>query len=194
MKVIGFDCGGVLLTDSWNPRVTAREFNIPQSELLSRIEENHKPLERGIISEHDFLTRVLKDYELSIEVVKKKIRKSMRVLFPENFDLIKELRENYEIVMMNNECQDWNAYRVRRFKLNSLFDRIFSSCDLGRAKPDKAYYRVVLEKLGIKPRDLVFIDNIKENVKSAEELGINSIHFRSPSQLKRRLAEIGIKM
>lgn len=193
VRIIGFDCGGVLLTDSWDPEKISEKFGIPSEELWRRTLENLKPLERGRISEEDFLTRVLRGYELSRGEVKREIRGQMRVLFPENFDLIRKLRGKYELALMNNECTEWNDYRMRRFKLEELFDHIFSSCELGKAKPDEGYYREVLRRLRVGPGDLVFVDNTERNVKSSKGLGINSIRFESPGQLRREFAKLGIK-
>lgn len=192
VRVIGFDCGGVLLTDSWNPDKISKKFGIPSKVLWRRTWENLNPLERGRISEEDFLTRVLRSYELSLEGVRREIRSQMRVLYPENFDLIRKLRGKYDLALMNNECREWNRYRMRRFKLEELFDHVFSSCKLGKAKPDEGYYREVLGRLGVEPGDLVFVDNTERNVRSAEGLGIRSISFESPGQLRKELAKIGV--
>lgn len=194
VKVIGFDCGGVLLADSWSPDEISEEFGVPHGALWDRTQENLKPLGRGEISVDDFLTRVLKDYGLPMEKVKKMVRRRMHVMFPENFELIRNLKGSYELVLMNNEGLEWNRYRVRKFKLDKLFDHIYSSCDLGVAKPDEEYYREVLRRLGVEPRDLVFIDNMERNIKSARKQGINSILFESPSQLRQKLIRLGVKL
>lgn len=192
VRVIGFDCGGVLLTNSWDTEEISKKFGFPSRELWRKAWENAKPLKRGWISEEDFLTKVLDDHVSSIGKVKREIRRQMYILHPENFDLIRKLKEKYELALMNNECREWNYYRMRRFKLEELFDHIFSSCDMGVAKPDEGYYREVLRRLRVEPRNLLFVDDTKENVRSAERLGIRSIRFESPSQLKGELAKLGI--
>ncbi|MEA1905121.1 MAG: HAD family phosphatase, partial [Candidatus Hadarchaeota archaeon] len=189
----GFDCGGVLLTDSWDPERISEKFDIPTREIWRRTWENIKPLERGRISEEDFLKKVLKGHEFSLEEVKREIRSRMRVLFPENFDLIRKLRGKYDLALMNNECKEWNLYRVSEFKLDEFFDHAFSSCDLGVAKPDEGYYREVLRGLGVEPGDLVFIDNTERNVASAEKLGVRSLRFESSDQLKGELTKLGVR-
>lgn len=193
MKFIGFDCGGVLPTNSWVPERISKKFGNPLMEIWGRTWENLKLLERGRISEEDFLKSVFESHGVSLKEVKREIRRQMHVLFPENFSLIKKLGKRYELALMNNECMEWNRYRFRKFKLDEYFDHIFSSCDMGVAKPDEDYYREVLRRLKAKPGDLIFIDNTKKNVKVAKELGIHSIHFRNPDQLKEELEKLGVK-
>jgi len=41
-------------------------------------------------------------------------------------------------------------------------------------------------------RDAVFIDDVPPNAAAASALGIHGIHFRSPEQLRRDLADCGL--
>jgi len=56
-------------------------------------------------------------------------------------------------------------------------DKIFVSYELGLLKPDKAIYQSVLAKLNVKPEEVIFIDDKRENVEAAKSLGINGIVF-----------------
>ena len=56
-------------------------------------------------------------------------------------------------------------------------DKTFVSYELGLLKPDKAIYQSVLAKLNVKPEEVIFIDDKRENVEAAKSLGINGIVF-----------------
>jgi len=49
-----------------------------------------------------------------------------------------------------------------------------------------------LNRYNVKAGEALFIDDNLRNVKSAEALGIKSIHFKNPEQLGLELQNIGI--
>ena len=75
---------------------------------------------------------------------------------------------------------------------SSWFDGIVVSGDEGVMKPDPRIFRILLERNGIAPQAAVFIDDNPANAAAATRLGIHGIHFRSPAQLRRELAALGL--
>lgn len=73
-------------------------------------------------------------------------------------------------------------YRVEYIKndmgFDKLFNRIFSSSEIGYKKPEKEFYKAVLDEIGKKDRissdELLFFDDSEINILSAREKGINS--------------------
>lgn len=63
------------------------------------------------------------------------------------------------------------------------FEHRLFSCDLHLTKPDPAIYLVLLERLGARADEVVFVDDRAENVASARALGIASVEFHSPADL-----------
>jgi 2-haloacid dehalogenase len=79
-----------------------------------------------------------------------------------------------------------------RFDFLSWFDDIVVSGFEGVIKPDPRIFRILLERQRIAPETAVFIDDVAANAAAASALGIHGIHFRSPDQLRRDLAEVGL--
>lgn len=79
-----------------------------------------------------------------------------------------------------------------RFDFLSWFDDIVVSGLEGVIKPDPRIFRILLERQRIAPETAVFIDDVAANAVAASALGIHGIHFRSPDQLRRELAEVGL--
>ena len=71
--------------------------------------------------------------------------------------------------------------------LVDIFDVVVSSAAVGMAKPEPDIYRLVIERLGIETGEALFIDDLVRNTAAAEALGIPSIVFESPAQLRREL-------
>ncbi|XP_053557692.1 acyl-CoA dehydrogenase family member 10 isoform X2 [Bombina bombina] len=57
----------------------------------------------------------------------------------------------------------------------SQFDVIVESCLEGVCKPDPRIYKLCLERLGVQPRDSVFLDDIGQNLKAAANIGLCAI-------------------
>ena len=53
--------------------------------------------------------------------------------------------------------------------------QVFQSCIEGINKPDVNIYRMVSERLGIRPTEAVFLDDIGRNLKAARSLGMETI-------------------
>lgn len=71
-------------------------------------------------------------------------------------------------------------------------DRRIYSCAVGCSKPDAAIYRAALKACQAAAQESVFIDDVEENVKAAEKLGLTGIHFHNPEQLRADLGKLGI--
>lgn len=63
-----------------------------------------------------------------------------------------------------------------------LFDHVISSRDVGCAKPDPAIFRILVDRLGINPGSIVFVDDAVTHVDAARALGFGVVHFRSTEQ------------
>ena len=67
------------------------------------------------------------------------------------------------------------------------FSQLTWSCELGIAKPDPAIYQLTCDKLGVLPGEALFLDDKIENIRAAEQLGLQAIQFRSVDQLRSEL-------
>ncbi len=72
-------------------------------------------------------------------------------------------------------------------KKYGFFDVKVFSCIEGVIKPDRKIYEITLKKLGVKPEEVVFVDDKEENVKAAQDIGINTILFKNSEQFKKEL-------
>ena len=79
-----------------------------------------------------------------------------------------------------------------RFDFLSWFDDLVISGAVGVIKPDPRIFRILLERNRIDPAAAVFIDDVAANAEAASRLGLHGIHFRSPEQLRRELAAVGL--
>jgi putative hydrolase of the HAD superfamily len=71
-----------------------------------------------------------------------------------------------------------------------LFEVVYCSGDEGRIKPDPVAYNSTLMRLGVLPRETVFIDDTIGHVEAARSLGLFGIWFKSARQLERDLNRV----
>ena len=59
-------------------------------------------------------------------------------------------------------------------------------------KPFPEFYQLILNRFKLTPRETLFIDDNVRNAEAAEQIGIRTIIFKSPEQLKNELTQSGI--
>lgn len=67
---------------------------------------------------------------------------------------------------------------ARRPCWSELFDAAVLSGEVGMAKPDPRIYRMVGERVGLDPRQCVFVDDLHGNVAGAVAVGMVGVHHR----------------
>lgn len=92
--------------------------------------------------------------------------------------LIKDLKQDYRLAMCSNVSGRYSLdQRFKDGELDELFEAVVASGDIGFEKPDPEIYRMTAEKLGVKPEECLFVDDIKEFCEAAERVGMQSAHF-----------------
>jgi epoxide hydrolase-like predicted phosphatase len=74
--------------------------------------------------------------------------------------------------------------------LDSLFDAVVISGDVGLHKPQPEIYRLACERLGVDPADAVFVDDLRENIAGAEAVGMVGVLHRDSAQTLARLEDL----
>jgi HAD superfamily hydrolase (TIGR01509 family) len=70
------------------------------------------------------------------------------------------------------------------------FDEIVISAEVHMVKPDPRIYLHTLQRLGVGPRQAVFIDDMPRNVEGARSQGLHAVQFRGPAQARSDLERI----
>jgi HAD superfamily hydrolase (TIGR01509 family) len=74
-----------------------------------------------------------------------------------------------------------------RYRFEELVDEIIYSHEVGMSKPDPRIYELTCARLGVRPDEMVFVDDVEPIVASAREAGIRAVHYRDNV---RAIAEI----
>jgi len=105
-------------------------------------------------------------------------------------DLIRKLKTRYRIGLLSN-TNVWDfKYQITPCEVFKLFDTVTVSFKVGAMKPDEKIYLDALLKLGFRPDECVYIDDIKDYVDAASVLGIKGIHYTSHENLVETLRSL----
>jgi putative hydrolase of the HAD superfamily len=94
--------------------------------------------------------------------------------------------------ILSNMGQEILRYLRQEYAWLGTFQHHTWSCELGIAKPDPEIYVQTCKALAVPPGDSLFLDDKIENVRAAESVGLQAIHFHSIQTLQRDLEERGL--
>jgi putative hydrolase of the HAD superfamily len=69
----------------------------------------------------------------------------------------------------------------------SYFDKIYESYKIGMRKPEARIYEYIIKDLEINPKETIFLDDLGMNLKTARQLGINTIKVVNPIEAIKTL-------
>ncbi len=72
----------------------------------------------------------------------------------------------------------WGRGRYDRDVFGELFDGVVISGEVGLNKPEPEIFRLGAERVGLEPRECVFVDDLRENCEGAEAVGMTAVLHR----------------
>lgn len=96
----------------------------------------------------------------------------------QTMQLLKELKGEYKLAMLTNVPSRYSLdQRFQPGELDELFDVVVASGEVGWDKPAPEIYTMTVEKLGVKPEECLFIDDIPAFTAVAETLRLQSFTY-----------------
>lgn len=197
ITAIVFDLGGVIFSSnatSYEGRERfAKRIGIEPHKLQEFWFQRKEELITGKLSEEDYFRALIKSHNIStsMEELKEMVRKS-DVINEEMIAILLDLKKRYALFALTNDLKEWIGYKINKFNLRDYFKTIISSSDIGLAKPDEKIYAYALKELNLNGKNIIFIDDREENIKSAAALGIKSFHFTNTKEFKEWLEKENI--
>lgn len=96
--------------------------------------------------------------------------------------LIRAQRRLRTVALLSN-ATDRLRSDLRALGLDDEVDAVFSSAELGVAKPDPQVFARVCAALGVAPEQCLFVDDSTGHVAAAAALGLRAHHYRSAAEL-----------
>jgi putative hydrolase of the HAD superfamily len=144
-------------------------------------------LERGTISEADFVSRV--EAELDPPARLESFSEIWFEALHPNERLIAWLRgvraRGFRTALLTNNVREWEPlWRAKLPEIDEIFEVVVDSAFVGVRKPEPEIYVLTVELLGagLTPADCAFLDDLEVNVEAARSLGMQAVHFRDTDQ------------
>lgn len=178
IKAILFDMVGVLLfvKPGFSP-TTEEEINASHIEKLY----NHTDDEKLLKDIKKYLKLKREVLEKALERIPQKFEK-----YDELWKMLPQLKKNYDLAIINNGNALAMKYWSKYFDF-SLFNVFTNSAQEGVKKPDPKIYLLTCKKLGVNPRECIFMDDALENIETAQNLGMTTIWWNKEQGREKNL-------
>ena len=200
IKAIIFDLGGVLI--DWNPRYVFNDNYFDSDEkrkyffdkICTSDWNEEQDAGRSIVEATQLLVSRYPEWEDAIRDYYGRWTDMLKAPIPGTVEIFRKLKESgkYKLYALTNWQAGLFDIALVRYNFLHWFDGRVVSGEEKTRKPFPEFYKRLLDRYQLKPSDALFIDDNLRNVKAAEKLGIESIFFQSPQQLREELEKRAI--
>ena len=200
INTIIFDLGGVLI--DWNPRYvfddnyfeTEEKRQFFFNKICTSDWNEEQDAGRSIVDATQQLVEQFPDWEKPIRDYYGRWTDMLKAPIDESVELFHQLKSmnKYKTYALTNWQVGLFDIALVRYNFLHWFDGRVVSGEEKTRKPFPEFYKILLNRYQVNPSEAIFIDDNLRNVKAAEGLGINGIHFQSTNQLREKLKEYDI--
>lgn len=87
--------------------------------------------------------------------------------------------KKFKLFLLSNTDSSHITFIDNNFPFIKILKNRVLSYKVGMVKPDKRIFRYILDKYKLVPDETVLIDDMKDNILSAQTLGIKTIHYNT---------------
>ena len=202
IKTIIFDLGGVLI--DWSPEYLYLDIfegdRVKMNAFFEQVctmdwNENQDagyPLSKAT----EDRIALFPEYETLIKIYYGRWEEMLGEAITGSVQILKKLINDpkFRVVALTNWSAETFPVALKRFDFLHWFEGIVVSGTEKTRKPYPEIYQITLDRFNIAPSETLFIDDNLRNIKGAEAIGINGIHFSTPEKLMTDLNNFKIKL
>ncbi len=206
-----FDIGGVVvrgfsvwskIVETMGLHTVEMERGLPKDGTESW--DMFQDMQRGKISSMEFLV-----YLAKAEGVEEPTENYWETYFSPTLDIESDLfledllKKGHRVVAGTNTLQEHYDIHIKNGDYKR-FEKVYASHLMGEAKPDSPFWQIILdEENNIRIENnqepfsfnqMIFFDDMQENIDAALALGITAILFTDAAQAKKDLEKLGISL
>ncbi len=182
-KLIIFDCFGVIFEEV--APVFLKKY-LAEDKALAIKDELFVPADLGQISYEELLTNMARMLGADKDEMTREWN-SMFILRESILPVIKMLGERHDVILLSNAPYGVVEEQFKKHGLAPLFKKMFISCNLGLAKPDKEIYLHCVREMGKAYDEVYMIDDNWGNLEHLPEIGITPIHYKGEDDVLEAL-------
>ncbi len=184
IKAVVWDIGGVLFKD---PKVGNFWGDASGSKEL------RKEFGSGQISKEEFIKKGARFLKIDEKTFIKRYKETYlcpKKQIKESLEIYKKMKTDKYILSDTNPIFA-EGTKDNEKEIYPFAKKVFLSHEIKLRKSDLQTFKFIIKEIGLNPREILFIDNNLEHAKAAKSLGMNSIHYQNPEQLKSDLKRFG---
>lgn len=195
INTIIFDLGGVLI--DWNPLYVYNDKYFENVEkkayffdkICTSDWNEEQDAGRSIVEATQSLIDQYPDWEQPIRDYYGRWTEMLKAPIPGTVKIFRELKDSnrFKIYALTNWQAGLFDIALVRYNFLHWFDGRVVSGEEKTRKPFPVFYQKLLDRYDVRPDEAVFIDDNARNILAAEKMGIKSIRFESPEQLRKEL-------
>jgi 2-haloacid dehalogenase len=194
-----FDLGGVLI--DWNPQYLYRtifddekKMNDFFADVCTSDWNEEQDGGRSLKDATDELVGRFPAHEENIRAYYGRWEEMLRGPIDGTVEILKELKEknHTKLYALTNWSAETFPIALSRFDFLHWFHGRLVSGEERMRKPFREIYELLLRRFSIEPSSALYIDDNQRNLSAPREMGIETIHFISPEQLREELRERGV--
>ena len=194
-----FDLGGVLI--DWNPDYMYKKIIQDENQRKWFLENictsdwnEAQDGGRSINEANELLIKSFPEYKELILAYYARWEEMLNGSIKGTVEILRTLKsqQKHGIYALTNWSAETFPRALELFDFLHWFDGRVVSGEEKTRKPFKEIYDIIINRFDLIPTETVFIDDNPRNIQAAQSLGIISIHFQSPEQLRKELIDLNV--
>ncbi len=196
IKIVLFDLGNVLVHIDFNSFWHFLGFFRPEE--IAPFANGYKfytlQYETGHISTDNYLNKLQAVFKNQFTVAQLEQAFASIILEPVEgmTNIVKRLSQTYQTALVSNTNELHYKLSLTKFDVLHILQIHYLSYQLHVMKPGYGFYDAIIKDQGVHPSEILFIDDIVENIDTARVKGMQAIKFVSPAQLETELKNLRV--
>jgi 2-haloacid dehalogenase len=199
IETVIFDLGGVLI--DWDPRYlyrkifkTEEEINWFLNNICTSEWNDQQDAGRSFEEAVRELAKKHPEWESAITAWYGRWQETIKGPVHETVDILRSIKQSdkYRLYALTNWSAETFPWALDNFEFLHWFEGIVVSGVEKTRKPFPEFYHILFNRYQIDPVKAIFIDDNLKNIEAAKTLGLNTIHFQNPTQVKHELIVRGL--
>jgi glucose-1-phosphatase len=195
-RLLLFDLGNVLVkfVPEQFPKSLGLELHDAQGQYENEMRNLTNQYECGKFSTKEFFAslRSFLDNRFEIRTLEQAFLSVLTDPIPGMEDLVQRAAARVSSALVSNTNEFHFTSVLPKVPALNYLPRRYLSYQVGAIKPSQEFYLHVIRNEKVAPDEMLFIDDVEQNVRSAEQAGMAGYRFRNAAGLEKELARLGV--
>ncbi|MBI1969393.1 HAD-IA family hydrolase [Candidatus Woesearchaeota archaeon] len=167
----------------------SRMKSMPPDQIKEQLQQDKKAYATGALQPEQFWKKLQQTYALTNGALEELQQHFLKVEKNEElWNILPYLQERYKLAILS-DCSTDKAAIIRATVDLSSFKGAYFSCEARLSKADPAFFHMGLAGLGVQAHHCLFVDDTKQNILYAQNVGLQTHLFRNAGELERLLVQ-----